>query len=84
LGDAGPPSADEPPVFELIRGRVAGHRDDCTLALTVGGGGMHGVVSGAMLIALRDLGLTGTFHGGVLWPDPRYAALARAAPTCRC
>jgi predicted patatin/cPLA2 family phospholipase len=61
LRDAGSPAADVPSVFELIQSRAAGHRDDYTLALTVEGGGMRGVVSGAMLIALRELGLAGTF-----------------------
>jgi predicted patatin/cPLA2 family phospholipase len=50
-----------PSVPELIRARAAGKRDDYTLALTVEGGGMRGVVSGAMLIALRDLGLAQVF-----------------------
>jgi predicted patatin/cPLA2 family phospholipase len=50
-----------PSVPELIRARAAGKRDDYTLALTVEGGGMRGVVSGAMLIALRDLGLAHVF-----------------------
>ena len=61
MDDAGTPSADVPSVFELIQSRAEGHRDDYKLALTVEGGGMRGVVSGAMLIALRDLGLAGTF-----------------------
>jgi predicted patatin/cPLA2 family phospholipase len=55
------PSGDVPSVLELIRSRAAGHSDDYTLALTVEGGGMRGVVSGAMLIALRDLGLAHLF-----------------------
>jgi predicted patatin/cPLA2 family phospholipase len=50
-----------PSVLELIERRAAGQRDDYTLALTVEGGGMRGVVSGAMLIALRDLGLAPLF-----------------------
>ena len=53
--------ADVPSVPELIRARAAGEHDDYTLALTVEGGGMRGVVSGAMLIALRDLGLAHVF-----------------------
>jgi predicted patatin/cPLA2 family phospholipase len=52
---------DIPSVSELIRSRAAGRRDEYTLALTVEGGGMRGVVSGAMLIALRDLGLASVF-----------------------
>jgi hypothetical protein len=100
-----------PSVPELIRARAARTNDDYTLGLTVEGGGMRGVVSGAMLIAFRDLGLAhvfdrfyGTssgsmnlayfaadhgwdalsvyydylvsgFDGGLLWPDPLYAAL---------
>ena len=50
-----------PSVPELIRARAAGTNDDYTLGLTVEGGGMRGVVSGAMLIALRDLGLAHVF-----------------------
>jgi predicted patatin/cPLA2 family phospholipase len=50
-----------PSVPELIRARAAGKNDDYTLGLTVEGGGMRGVVSGAMLIALRDLGLAHVF-----------------------
>ena len=61
MDEVGGASGDVPTVSELIRSRVAGHRDDFTLALTVEGGGMRGVVSGAMLIALRDLGLTSIF-----------------------
>jgi predicted patatin/cPLA2 family phospholipase len=61
MDEAGGASGDVPTVSELIRNRIAGHRDDYTLALTVEGGGMRGVVSGAMLIALRDLGLTPIF-----------------------
>ena len=61
MDEAGGAPGDVPTVSELIRSRVAGHRDDYTLALTVEGGGMRGVVSGAMLIALRDLGLTPVF-----------------------
>src|ERR1700744_5192554 len=50
-----------PSVPELIRARARGEQDNFTLALSVEGGGMRGVVSGAMLIALRDLGLAGVF-----------------------
>jgi predicted patatin/cPLA2 family phospholipase len=59
-GESGRPAA-VPSVPELIRARARGQQDSFTLALTVEGGGMRGVVSGAMLIALRDLGLTGVF-----------------------
>lgn len=38
-------------------------RDGCKLGLAVEGGGMRGVVSGAMLIALEDLGLKHLFDG---------------------
>ena len=50
-----------PSVPELIEARTRGERDGFTLALTVEGGGMRGVVSGAMLIALRELGLADVF-----------------------
>jgi predicted patatin/cPLA2 family phospholipase len=49
------PSA--PSVRDLIERRLAGETDDYVLALAVDGGGMRGVVSGAILIALRDLGI---------------------------
>jgi len=47
--------------LELIRSRLEGESDDYVLSLTLEGGGMRGVVSGAMLIALRDLGITRVF-----------------------
>ncbi|MEU8314800.1 MULTISPECIES: patatin-like phospholipase family protein [unclassified Micromonospora] len=50
-----------PDVWQVIRDRLAGKPDDHVLALTLEGGGMRGVVSGAMLIALRDLGITRVF-----------------------
>ena len=50
-----------PSVPELIRARARGEQDNFTLALSVEGGGMRGVVSGAMLIALRELGLARVF-----------------------
>src|SRR5215475_3378132 len=54
-------AADRPGVLELIRSRLEGESDDYVLSLTLEGGGMRGVVSGAMLIALRDLGITRVF-----------------------
>ncbi|MCM3923170.1 hypothetical protein ND748_16055 [Frankia sp. AiPs1] len=43
-------------------GSVPGHRtDQHRVALAVEGGGMRGVVSGAMLVALNDLGLAACF-----------------------
>ena len=45
----------------MIRSRLAGEPDDHVLSLALEGGGMRGVVSGAMLIALRDLGLLPVF-----------------------
>jgi predicted patatin/cPLA2 family phospholipase len=53
--------AATPGVLELIRTRLAGEPDDYVLSLAIEGGGMRGVVSGAMLIALSDLGVTGVF-----------------------
>ena len=50
-----------PSVLELIRSREKGIKDAYRLVLCLEGGGMRGVVSGAMLIALRDLGLTNYF-----------------------
>ncbi len=46
-------------VIDTLVRRRAGGTDDHTVAVAVEGGGMRGVVSGAMLIALRDLGFLG-------------------------
>jgi predicted patatin/cPLA2 family phospholipase len=54
-------TSQPPGVIELLRSRLAGLSDDYVLALTVEGGGMRGVVSGGMLIALHDLGMTKLF-----------------------
>lgn len=44
------------PVFEEIRARVSGKRNSkIKLALSIEGGGMRGVISGAMVAALEDL-----------------------------
>jgi predicted patatin/cPLA2 family phospholipase len=48
-------------VMEVIRRRLAGEQDDHVLALTLEGGGLRGVVSGAMLLALADLGVLTVF-----------------------
>ena len=57
---AGAPAGDT--VFSLIRARATGDRADRNrLGLAVEGGGMRGIVSGGMVLALRDLGLIGTF-----------------------
>ena len=65
-------SGEHPSVKELIRSRLQGHTDDYQLAVSVEGGGMRGVVSGAMLIALQELGIDkvvdqfyGTSSGGI-------------------
>lgn len=50
-----------PDVLSLIASRMRGEHDDHRLALALEGGGMRGVVSGAMLIALRDLGIPAVF-----------------------
>jgi len=50
-----------PGVKELIKSRLAGESDDYILALAVEGGGMRGVVSGSILIALRELGIDKVF-----------------------
>lgn len=42
----------------VIERRLAGHHDDAVLVIAVEGGGLRGVVSGAMLIALDELGIT--------------------------
>jgi predicted patatin/cPLA2 family phospholipase len=72
-------------VLELIKSRQAGHKDNYRLALALEGGGMRGVVSASMMMALRDLGVDrvfdcfyGTssgsinlayFAGGGSWPE---------------
>ena len=53
--------SDLPSVASVIRRRLAGEPDDFVLGLAVDGGGMRGVVTGAMLIALKDLGLDQVF-----------------------
>lgn len=50
-----------PGVWDLIRSRLAGEPDEYVLSLALEGGGMRGVVSGAMLLALRDLGIIRVF-----------------------
>jgi len=50
-----------PTVTELIANRRTGESDDYVLGLALEGGGMRGVVSGSMLIALRDLGAENIF-----------------------
>lgn len=58
---------DDHPVLELIRARGAGRSrpgarvDGFKLGLAVEGGGMRGVTSAAMLVALDDLGLREVF-----------------------
>lgn len=46
---------------EVLRARRAGQVDDFVVGLTVEGGGMRGVVSAGMLVALRELRLTSLF-----------------------
>ena len=54
--------SDQPSVLEVLRRRAEGDRsDDFLIALALEGGGMRGVVSGAMLLALRDMGLMPLF-----------------------
>src|SRR4051794_14747176 len=52
------PSSDRPPVLEVIRDRMRTKSldDGFRVGLSLEGGGMRGVISGAMLIALRDIG----------------------------
>ncbi|GAA2267287.1 patatin family protein [Glycomyces scopariae] len=59
--------SDDHPVLELVRARRAegsapgARTDGSKLGLAVEGGGMRGVTSGAMLVALDDLGLRPVF-----------------------
>ncbi len=51
-----------PSVLDLIRARDGGRADDGNkLGLAVEGGGMRGIVSGGMVLALRDLGIMDAF-----------------------
>ena len=58
------------PVLEALRSRPDGAR----VALVVEGGGMRGAVSAGMVIAIDELGLTGSFDAvygasaGAYWP----------------
>lgn len=72
------PSANHP-VMRLINERLqegsssspGQRRDGCKLGLVVEGGGMRGIVTGAMLMGLQDMGLTPCF-------DAIYGASAGA------
>jgi predicted acylesterase/phospholipase RssA len=49
-------------VADVIAARLAGHRDDgLVLGLAVDGGGMRGVISGAMLMGLKDIDVLRVF-----------------------
>lgn len=50
-----------PSVIDLITSRRDGGRDGYRLGLAVEGGGLRGIVSGSMLLALDHLDLTGVF-----------------------
>lgn len=59
MSPTGLPSAREVILDRLAAGSVPGERaDGFTLALAVEGGGMRGVVSAGMLVALEQLGIT--------------------------
>lgn len=65
--DAGAAAAARHPTLALVQQRLrqgcspGARRDGFKLGLVVEGGGMRGIISGAMLMALQDLGLTGVF-----------------------
>jgi predicted patatin/cPLA2 family phospholipase len=60
MPDPGLPPATQVILDRLAAGSKPGERtDDYTLALAVEGGGMRGVVSAGMLVALEQLGITG-------------------------
>ena len=61
LIDAQSHAHKRPGVWDLVRSRLAGEPDDYVLSLALEGGGMRGVVSAAMLLALRDLGILRVF-----------------------
>lgn len=55
-------SPSAPSVAAVIHARAGGDQvDGVKLGLAVEGGGMRGIVTGGMLLALRDLNLLGTF-----------------------
>ncbi|MDG2026178.1 MAG: patatin-like phospholipase family protein [Acidimicrobiales bacterium] len=61
MPNTGLPSAAEVIHQRLVDGSTPGNRqDDFRLALAIEGGGMRGVVSAGMLVALEQLGMTGT------------------------
>ena len=61
MPEPGLPSAAEVILRRLESGTKPGERDDgYRLALAIEGGGMRGVVSAGMLVALEQLGMTGT------------------------
>ena len=62
--NASPPSMPVagPSVADLMRATPADRTDGFKLGLAVEGGGMRGIVSGGMVLALRDLGLIDAFH----------------------
>lgn len=60
MAEPGLPSAAEVIHQRLVDGSKPGERDDpYRLALAIEGGGMRGVVSAGMLVALEQLGMTG-------------------------
>lgn len=75
------PWATDHPARRVLRdrreqGSPPGERDDgATVGLAIEGGGMRGVVSGAMVTALEDLGYANAF-------DRVYACSARCAGWC--
>lgn len=56
-------STKQPSVAALLASRLRGESDHYKLGLAVEGGGMRGVVSGGMLIALSELGAQELFDG---------------------
>lgn len=66
------------PVLRLLQARLrdgsapGGRSDGCKLGLVVEGGGMRGIVTGAMCLGLQDMGMLNVF-------DAVYGACARAA-----
>ena len=57
------PNVDQSSVIRIIRDRISGKTDGHKLGLAVEGGGMRGIVSGAMLIGLKEAGAADVFDG---------------------
>jgi predicted patatin/cPLA2 family phospholipase len=56
-------TVDHPVLRAMLERRNGGGRNSCKLGLVIEGGGMRGVYSGGVLVALEQLGFTSVFDG---------------------